>query len=89
MKIKVRVTKSHIKKGTAVADCCPIALALKARGFSDPTVTQDSIEFSTKGEHKLEFKPSPRVVSFIDKFDEQIEEKGSSTVRPFTLVLTL
>lgn len=86
MKMRVHVRKTHIKKGKRGSEnSCPIALALKAAGFSEATVDGTEIEcdygpdlFAPDGRAWL---LSAKLIEFVQTFDQ------NRKVRPMSFVL--
>ena len=76
--MKVLVRRKHIREGNPNdAKRCPIALALREMGFSDPAVNHQDIEFSRQLKAEL-----PGVAQkFIMKFD------NFEKVKPFSFLL--
>lgn len=66
MKLRIHVTAEDIAAGTR-RDCetCPIAQALMRQGFTDVSVSADSILFGPYWQ-----PASDRVADFIHEFDE-------------------
>ena len=71
--MRIQVTQEHIDKGERMRGRqCPIALALRDAGISDPTVFTSSIDF---GERTV-VSPDD-VEAFVRRFD------AGNRVRPF------
>ena len=82
--VKVNVTKTGIRKGEAGSRvCCPIARALKAKGFKNVYVNTDHVEFDVYG-HTWYVDLPKLARKFIDRFDT-----NKKSVKPFTFTLKL
>jgi hypothetical protein len=79
----VKVTKEHIENGWA-NDCeaCPVALALKAKGYKSVYVTDAFWGIQRKKGELLQAITLPRkVTAFIERFDHDRED---ARLEPFT-----
>jgi len=77
--ITINVTKTGIKKGTSNYASCPIARALRAKGFKDVGVGAVYGWFVYKGIRNNAYYYWPKkVTEFIRKFD------SNKQVSPFT-----
>jgi hypothetical protein len=83
LKLTVKVTKEHIKKGTVWSDdSCPIALALKDQGFKGVFVPGE--QFTVKfGKFNLTYGLPVKADLFIEKFDNEM------LVKPFSFMAEL
>ena len=75
--MKIQVTRKHIKAGKmGRMTLCPIALALKERGFENVKITTETVEVDG-----AELTLSPSEAKFVDDFD------SGKPVKPFVLHL--
>jgi len=82
-RVKVTVTKKNCLFGIPQnISGCPIALALKKKGFKNIAVDEDQILVSKKGEY-FTSKVVKAARRFIERFDEGL------SVKPFSFNLTL
>ena len=81
--MRISVTHDHIREGAkGVPKCCPIALAMQAGGFCDPSVGTVSVKFSSGGGKCVAQLPA-EAMRFIDRFD------ASRSVEPFEFDLNV
>jgi len=82
--VKVNVTKTGIRKGEqGSTEFCPIARALKAKGFKSICVHCDNVEFDVYGQ--TWYISLPKLArKFIERFDT-----NKKSVKPFTFTLKL
>lgn len=80
-RVKVEVTKEHIKEGSpGVASCCPIARAVRVLGLESPRVYPDGIYFGDY--YCRQLVRLPRSASrFVNAFD------AGKKVKPFNFFL--
>ena len=63
--MKIQITQNHIKRGKkGRVTLCPIALALKERGFEKVRVRAEAVEIDG-----AKFSLSPNEMRFIKRFD--------------------
>lgn len=90
--MRVRVERHHIENGeSAVAEACPIALAMLDAGYADPLVGLASVEWSEGGRRwtgRMDVASQDFVRSFDDEegfvvepFDCDIEPVRSMEVK--------
>lgn len=80
MKVKVEVKAKHIKAGLPENfRFCPIALAVKDKGFQRPYVTVEVSAYDKEDNPVVASLPL-KALNFIDKFDE------GKKVKPFSFV---
>lgn len=80
--IKINVLRKHIKAGKPDRmNACPIALALRDKGFIAPKVNLLSIRCKTSKRKPIYMSISDRMERFIRRFDE------GKTVKPFSFQL--
>jgi hypothetical protein len=74
----IEVTEKHIKKGRIFdADFCPIAFAIRDKGFDNVAVFSNEVDLGLK-----EYKPLPRSAQrFVQAFDNR------KPVKPFNFKL--
>ena len=81
---KADITAKCIKNGTPdTSDRCPIALAIKAQGCDNVSVSGDCISFTLPGSTDVNITPSSKVSRFVEKFD------AGEKVKPFVLSIPL
>ena len=80
MKITIQTTKTGIAKGESTHDGCPIARALRAKGFKNVSVDVMEIYADRGHDNYMCFTPK-NIVKYINRFD------GHEKVKPqkFTL----
>ena len=76
--MKIQVTQEHIDKGHVVRAClCPIALAVKDKGYKFASVGPTEVSYSnSQEESSTEGLPS-EAIAFVQSFD------SGHSVKPF------
>ena len=94
--ITVNVTAQNIAKGTPGDPYyCPIALALRAKGYKDAVVGSDGINVTTRSGRQREYTVPARAVKFIKSFDRRSTSRTYSNgrkapaLKPFSFVAKL
>jgi len=93
MKVVVKVTSKHIKKGRpGCTNFCPVACALADAGFLDPTVPGRGKPLKIKLNKKDESiqVPCPQKVNeFVEKFDRYGHGYADVTYKPFQFKINI
>jgi hypothetical protein len=88
-KLKVEVTESNIYNGTKRdSSHCPIALALKDKGYSYPIVGVDGLIYTYGNKRRSYYIAGLKARKFIKKFDND-EIVGSGTFRIYSVTCIL
>lgn len=78
--VTVEVTEKHIKRGvTCDPEGCPIACALKAKGYRNVNVGSADLSFSTKNGKYYEATLNQKLQRKIERYDD------TGKMKPFTL----
>ena len=73
--MRISVTQDHIRMGAkGVPKCCPIALAMKERGFCDPSAGLVSVKFKDGESDGVYVAALPgEARKFIERFDASLD----------------
>jgi hypothetical protein len=79
--IVLNITKTGIRRGKRKsATLCPVARAIRRRGFRSVTACRGSAYAVTRAGQEVQFKLPPVINKFISTFDH----KGRTNVLPFS-----